>query len=226
MQPSPGPTLSESALAEALREALPAEHRPRAPELAAQLVLLLGRSGAAAAGEIGAPVAAALRAMAGRELRAGDSLLSFASAQTGDVTISGDIAGRDLISLNVALPKRQVITEERRYSCLGLSLVAMTSTRTIVSLALLLGLLVSAHVSSFTAINSGIVPTAIATATPAVLPTPAPPQIDPPGADAVALALPLAIVVLGAVLLLALVGRLLLAVRRPRRWPWGSPGRR
>lgn len=98
--------LTAAAIEAALREALPADRHGAISTLAQLLA-------EASTGEL-SPEAAqdrlvanreltdALRALKGHRVEAGGSVISFAGAQTGDVTISGEVAGRDVFKINLA----------------------------------------------------------------------------------------------------------------------------
>lgn len=97
---------SSAEIEAALRHALPAEAHATIPALAQ---LLAGIStGAVSPAQARADLEAtpgladALRALSGQDLRASDAVLSFgAGSQTGDVTISGDIAGGDIYQITI-----------------------------------------------------------------------------------------------------------------------------
>lgn len=99
-----GPVIDRASLETALRAALPEGQQDTAPVLA-RLVSKV------AAGELKAEEAqaqivadeglkAALRALSGHEVEAGNKVVSFEGAQTGDVKIDA-VAGRDVIKITV-----------------------------------------------------------------------------------------------------------------------------
>lgn len=99
----------------ALRQHLPADLHSAIPSLAQ--ILAQASTGAVSTAEAQARLATspgladALRALSGRHVQSHDSLISFGSDnQMGDVTISGDVAGRDVIKLHVNLGVQQTIT--------------------------------------------------------------------------------------------------------------------
>lgn len=88
-------------LARALQRALPSDLQPYAADLA-QALAAAGQDGKSAA-EVDPVLEPALRALAGRQLQAGDALIDFGDgSQFGDVSI-GDVAGGDLTKINLTL---------------------------------------------------------------------------------------------------------------------------
>lgn len=90
----------------ALRAALPADLHGAIPALAQTLAEastgILSPEEAQSRLTANPELAQTIRALAGQEVKAGRSVISFDGAQVGDVTISGDVAGRDVVKVNLA----------------------------------------------------------------------------------------------------------------------------
>jgi tetratricopeptide (TPR) repeat protein len=104
-------------LERALRATLPPDLAPRAPALARLIAEALAHPEAPPAP---APeLTPALQALAGRELRAGEALISFGASQLGDVSI-GDVAGGDIVRLNLTVaPEAQSVAVGRNIVQIG-----------------------------------------------------------------------------------------------------------
>jgi hypothetical protein len=93
----PSDSLDPTALAAALREALPADQRHLADALAAAVA---AHAGGASSSEREAQLRPALEALAGQDVASSGRLIHFPeNAQLGDVRV-GDVAGRDVIKGN------------------------------------------------------------------------------------------------------------------------------
>jgi hypothetical protein len=119
---------SQGSLKEQLRAALGPALAGHDPAVATALVTLLADvvAGRIAADDAQHHVAAIsglsalLHELAGQELQVGRSMISFgAGSQIGDVTI-GDVAGRDVIKLGVAI-QQTIVSAEHAYNVRGLA---------------------------------------------------------------------------------------------------------
>jgi eukaryotic-like serine/threonine-protein kinase len=103
--------LSTEVIEQSLRAALPPEHQDQAPALAHALTDHTERGVRA---PLGPELGAALRSLAGRDVVAGDALLSFGRGNNfGDITV-GEIVGRDKISITLAPPASSLSPHEQR----------------------------------------------------------------------------------------------------------------
>ncbi|GAB4426015.1 MAG: hypothetical protein OHK0015_06540 [Chloroflexi bacterium OHK40] len=128
-------------LERALRDSLPPSLATRAPALAELIAEALAHPESPPPEQ--PELAPVLRALAGRELRAGQSLISFGASQLGDVSI-GDVAGGDIVRLNLTLaPEAQSVAVGRNIVQIGTLVLPL---RFILALLALLGVAVVAVV--------------------------------------------------------------------------------
>lgn len=134
--------LTAEQIEEAISPLMPAEQRAQAPELARLLADL--SAGARSPEEARAALAdrpalaMALGALGGQQVSSDSTVLTFgAGGQLGDVSLR-DVAGGNIVTISLPAqpPRRQQIDERRTYGCLGLPILSITSSRTIVTLAL------------------------------------------------------------------------------------------
>jgi hypothetical protein len=134
--------LTAEQIEQAISPSLPAEHRAQAPALARLLAALAAgvRSAEGARAEVAEnpALAQALGALGGRQVTSDGAVLRFGEgSQLGDVSVR-DVAGGNIVNLSLPaqIPQRQQIDEKRTYGCLGLPILSITSSRTIITLAL------------------------------------------------------------------------------------------
>lgn len=134
--------LTAEHIEQAITPLMPDEQRAQAPALARLLADLAAgeRSAESARAEVAAEpaLAQALGALGGQEVASDGAVLRFGEgSQLGDVSVR-DVAGGNIINLSLPaqIPRRQQIDERRTYGCLGLPIFSITSSRTIISLAL------------------------------------------------------------------------------------------
>jgi tetratricopeptide (TPR) repeat protein len=121
-------------LERALRATLPADLAPRAPALARAIADALARPEAPPPAD--PELAPALQALAGRELRAGEALISFGASQLGDVSI-GDVAGGDIIRLSLTVaPQAQSVAVGRNIIQIGTLVLPLRLLLALLALAL------------------------------------------------------------------------------------------
>lgn len=113
-----------------LRLLLPAEMHSAIPLLTSSLVGFINGSVLAEEAQAqlsrSTEVAAALRALAGQQVNLSSSVISFGSgSQVGDITINGNVAGRDVVNLNIIV---QFPSPKPIHSQLGVSTIESTTS--------------------------------------------------------------------------------------------------